>query len=139
VDWPEVSFQLRQRLAFRRQIGHRAEYHRTMQPTELSAFEQHILPPTRDPHLAPFPALEQTTCLIPSSSHHVPPFTEWFALPSVASRYPSGSASSTSPRCVAGGLALRVDELAQVGAIEADVLAELNERQAVLRVVARVF
>src|SRR5437867_4204316 len=109
-----------------------------MQPTELSAFEQHILPPTRDPHLAPFPALEQTTCLIPSSSHHVPPFTEWLALPSVASRYPSGGASSTSPRRVARSLALRVDELAQVGAIEADVLAELHEQQPVLGVVASV-
>src|SRR5437762_14193483 len=107
-----------------------------MQPTELSAFEQHILPPARHPDLAALRTLEQTACLIPSSSHHVPPFTEWLALPSVASRYPSGGASLTLPRCVARCLALRIDERAEVGALEADVLAELHERHAVVRVVA---
>src|SRR5215510_6864924 len=98
-----------------------------MQPTELSAFEQHVLPPARHPDLAALPTLEQTTCLIPSSSHHVPPFTEWLALPSVASRYRAGGPSSTSPGYAARRLALRVDELVEVRAIEADVLADLHE------------
>src|SRR5216684_2345516 len=102
-----------------------------MQPTELSTFEQHVLPPARHPDLAALPTLEQTTCLIPSSSHHVPPLTEWLVLPSVASRYPSGGASSTSPCRVACGVSLRVDELSEVGAIEAHVLADLHERQPV--------
>src|SRR5438034_3092196 len=109
-----------------------------MQPTELSTFEQHVLPPARHPHLAALPTLEQTACLIPSSSHHVPPFTEWLALPSVASRYRAGDVSSTSSRSAPGRLTLRVDERAEVGAIKAHVLAELHERQAVLGVVARV-
>ena len=43
-------------------------------------------PAASHPDLAALSPLEQTTCLIPSSSHHVPPFTEWLALPSVASR-----------------------------------------------------
>src|SRR5207247_4256754 len=89
-----------------------------MQPTELSAFEQHVLPPARHPDLAALPMLEQTTCLIPSSSHHVPPFTEWLVSPSVASRYRAEDTSSTSSCRVARGLALRVDELAEGGAIE---------------------
>src|SRR5207249_10648721 len=122
-DRPEVFFQLRQRMALRRQIGHRAEYHRTMQPTELSTFEQHVLPPARHPDLAALPTLEQTTCLLPSSSHHVPPFTEWLVLPSVSSRYCAEDGASTSSRSAPGRLTLRVDELAEVGAIEAHVLA----------------
>jgi hypothetical protein len=57
----------------------------------------------------------------------------------VASRYRRRGGASTSAGSVASGLALRVDVLPQIGAIESNVLAEFDERQAVFRVIAGVF
>src|SRR2546428_13624914 len=89
-----------------------------MQPTELSAFEQHILPPARHPDLAALPTLEQTTCLIPSSSHHVPPFTEWLPFPSGALPHPPRRASRTIPPRVASSLRPPVTKTSTGGAVE---------------------